>query len=294
MELVENRNIALMSKLKGVIALFKLRLSIIVAFSGAMAFVLASETVSYFGLTIFSITALLVTGAANIVNQVKEIQYDKLMTRTKERPLPTSVLSTHEAVIICIISLVAGLVLQVVFLNVLTAELSLLSFILYGFVYTPLKRKGPIAVFVGAIPGALPPLIGWAASQNSISYVALILFGIQFIWQFPHFWAIAWVAHEDYSRAGFKLLPGNGKQDMNTSFKIMMYTLYLIPVSLLPYFFGITGITSAIVVTVLGLLFLTQTFYLMSRRDRKAALQMMFGSFIYLPIVQISFVLDKL
>lgn len=294
MELVENRNIALMSKLKGVVALFKLRLSIIVAFSGAMAFVLASDSISYFGLTIFSITALLVTGAANIVNQVKEIEYDKLMTRTKERPLPTSILSVKEAVIVCVISLLIGLTLQVVFLNALTAVLSLISFILYGFVYTPLKRKGPIAVFVGAIPGALPPLIGWAASQNSISYVALILFGIQFIWQFPHFWAIAWVAHEDYSRAGFKLLPGNGKQDMNTAFKIMMYTLYLIPVSLLPYFFGITGITSAIVVTILGLLFLTQTFYLMSRRDRKAALQMMFGSFIYLPIVQISFVLDKL
>lgn len=294
MELVETRNIALMSKIRGVVTLFKLRLSIIVAFSGAMAFVLASDTISYFGLTIFSITALLVTGAANIVNQVKEVEYDKLMTRTKERPLPTSVLSSNEAIIICVVSLIAGLALQLIFLNLLTAALSLISFILYGFVYTPLKRKGPIAVFVGAIPGALPPLIGWAASQNTISYVALILFGIQFIWQFPHFWAIAWVAHEDYSRAGFKLLPGNGKQDMNTSFKIMMYTVYLIPVSLLPYFFGITGITSAIVVTVLGLLFLTQTFYLMSRRDRKAALQMMFGSFIYLPIVQISFVLDKL
>jgi protoheme IX farnesyltransferase len=161
-------------------------------------------------------------------------------------------------------------------------------------VYTPLKRVGSIAVFVGAIPGALPPLLGWTAATGSISHEALIIFGIQFIWQFPHFWAIAWVADEDYKRAGFKLLPGDGQRDLNTAIQIVIYTLFLIPLGLLPAKFGITGINSAIVATVCGVLFLAQTFYLLKSTDREAALRIMFGSFLYLPIVQIAYLMDKI
>jgi protoheme IX farnesyltransferase len=165
---------------------------------------------------------------------------------------------------------------------------------LYSFVYTPLKRVGPIAVLVGAIPGALPPLLGWTAATGFISHEAMIIFGIQFIWQFPHFWAIAWVADEDYKKAGFKLLPSGGEKDLNTAIQIMIYTLFLIPMGLLPATFGITGINSAIAVTICGVLFLAQTFSLMKSGDRKSALKIMFGSFIYLPVVQIAYLLDKI
>ncbi len=189
---------------------------------------------------------------------------------------------------------VTGVAIHFIHFNLLTALLSLLSLILYAFVYTPLKRVGPIAVFVGAIPGALPPMIGWVAVSNGITTEALILFGIQFIWQFPHFWAIAWVAFEDYAKAGFKLLPSSNGRDLNTAFNIMIYTLFLIPISLLPMYIGLTGITSGIIVTIAGILFLMQTFYLMKKCDTKAAKWMMFGSFLYLPIVQIAFVLDKI
>jgi protoheme IX farnesyltransferase len=166
--------------------------------------------------------------------------------------------------------------------------------ILYSFVYTPLKRVGPIAVFVGAIPGALPPLLGWTAATGVISYEALIIFGIQFIWQFPHFWAIAWVADEDYKKAGFKLLPSGGTKDINTAIQIMIYTMFLIPFGLLPAAFGITGLYSALVVTVCGVLFFSQTFSLMRSGDRRSALKIMFGSFLYLPIVQIAYLVDKI
>ena len=176
--------------------------------------------------------------------------------------------------------------------NLLTVGLSILSMVLYSFVYTPLKRVGPIAVFVGAFPGALPPLLGWTAATGFISHEALIIFGIQFIWQFPHFWAIAWVADEDYKKAGFKLLPVKGEKDMKTAFQIMTYTLFLIPLGLLPTYFGLTGINSAVIATVCGVLFLASTIKLMKDQSRKSALRIMFGSFLYLPIVQIAYLLD--
>ncbi len=146
---------------------------------------------------------------------------------------------------------------------------------------------------MGAIPGALPPLLGWIAATGQITHEAMIIFGIQFIWQFPHFWAIAWVADDDYKKAGFKLLPSGGGKDLNTAIQIMVYTLFLIPLGLLPMKFGITGMDSAIVATVCGVLFLAQTFSLMKTGSRQSALRIMFGSFLYLPIVQIAYLLDK-
>jgi heme o synthase len=216
-----------------------------------------------------------------------------VMSRTKNRPLPTGRLSVNEAITFCLMCLAAGVSILLIYTNLLTTLLSVLSMILYSFVYTPLKRVGPIAVLVGAIPGALPPLLGWTAATGFISYEAMIIFGIQFIWQFPHFWAIAWVADEDYKKAGFKLLPCGGQKDLNTAIQIMIYTLFLIPLGLLPATFGITGINSAIAVTICGVLFLAQTFSLMRSGDRKSALKIMFGSFLYLPIVQIAYLLDK-
>ena len=215
------------------------------------------------------------------------------MSLSRIRPLPTERVSVQEAAIFGTLCAVAAIAILLVFTNVLTTALSIVSMVLYSFVYTPLKRVGPVAVLVGAIPGALPPLLGWTAATGVISHEALIIFGIQFIWQFPHFWAIAWVADEDYRKAGFKLLPSGGTKDINTAIQIMIYTMFLIPFGLLPATFGITGITSAVVATVCGVLFFSQTFSLLKTGDRKAAMKIMFGSFLYLPIVQIAYLLDK-
>jgi protoheme IX farnesyltransferase len=208
--------------------------------------------------------------------------------------LPSGRLSVKEALLFALITAFIGLYVLFTYINLLAALLTFLSLVLYAFVYTPLKRVGPVAVFVGAFPGALPPLIGWVAATNTIGAEAFTLFAIQFIWQFPHFWAIAWVLDEDYKRAGFKLLPSGGGRDLKTAFQIMIYTLFLLPLSILPAKFGITGINAALIAVVCGSLFLMQTFYLMKECSQRAALQMMFGSFIYLPVVQIAFLFDKI
>lgn len=274
--------------------LLKFRLSFLVSFSCAFGFVLASPSVNYQTLLMVFIGGFLMSGSSVIINQVIEKDLDLLMSRTMSRPLPTQRVSVQEALIMALICFIGGVFVLISYTNVLTTALSVLSLILYAFVYTPLKRVGPVAVFVGAIPGALPPLLGWTAATGNISHEALIIFGIQFIWQFPHFWAIAWVADDDYKKAGFKLLPSGGQKDLNTAIQIMIYTLCLIPLGLLPATFGITGINSAIVATVCGVLFFALTFSLMKTGDRKAALKIMFASFLYLPIVQIAYVLDKL
>ena len=273
--------------------LLKPRLSFLVAFSCGFGYVLASPSIHWVVLAMLFAGGFLISGASIVVNQILEKDLDKLMTRTKDRPLPTGRLSVNEAITFCFLCLAAGVLILLVYTNLFTTLLSVVSMILYSFAYTPLKRVGPIAVFVGAIPGALPPLLGWTAATGMISHEAMIIFGIQFIWQFPHFWAIAWVADDDYKKAGFKLLPSGGQKDMNTAIQIMIYTLFLIPLGLLPATFGITGINSAIAVTICGVLFLAQTFSLMKSGDRRSALKIMFGSFLYLPIVQIAYLLDK-
>jgi len=273
--------------------LLKFRLSFLVAFSCGFGYVLASTEVNWVTLAMLFLGGFLLSGSSVIINQIIEKDLDRLMVRTMNRPLPTYRVSVNEATSVAVFCLLAGVSILLFYTNVLTTILSVVSMILYGFVYTPLKRVGPIAVFVGAIPGALPPLLGWVAATGSISHEALIIFGIQFIWQFPHFWAIAWVSDDDYKRAGFKLLPSGGKKDLNTAVQIMIYTMFLIPLGLLPATFGITGLNSAIVVTVCGVLFFAQTFSLMKSGDRKSALKIMFGSFLYLPIVQIAYLLDK-
>lgn len=273
--------------------LLKFRLSLLVAFSCAFGFMLASPVIDWVKLLMVFIGGFLLSGSSIAINMILERDYDKLMTRTMNRPLPTHRVSVMEATILAVLSFVISISILFVFTNLLTTLLSFLSMILYSFVYTPLKRVGSIAVFVGAIPGALPPLLGWTAATGIISHEALIIFGIQFIWQFPHFWAIAWLADEDYKKAGFKLLPFGGSKDLNTAIQIMIYTLFLLPLGLLPARFGITGIDSAIVATVCGVLFLAQTFSLMKDGSRQSARRIMFGSFLYLPIVQVAYLLDK-
>lgn len=274
--------------------LLKFRLSFLVAFSCAFGYTLASPVVNWTTLLMLFLGGLLLSGSSVTINQIIEKDLDKLMTRTMNRPLPTNRLSVMEAIIFAVICFALSISILLIFTNLFTTILSIVSMLLYCFVYTPLKRVGSIAVFVGAIPGALPPLLGWIAATGGISHEAWIIFGIQFIWQFPHFWAIAWVADDDYKKAGFKLLPWGGQKDLNTAIQIMIYTLFLLPLGLLPAKFGVTGIDSAIVATICGVLFLAQTFSLMKTGSRQSALRIMFGSFFYLPIVQIAYLLDKI
>ncbi len=282
------------SKARTYIELLKTRLSMLVAFSCAFGYGLGTRGfINWETLVMLTLGGFLLSGASSGINQVMERNYDKLMTRTMQRPLPTGRLSVQEAIGFIIICFLVSMIILWIYTNPLTVALSVLSMILYGFVYTPLKRVGPIAVFVGAIPGAFPPLLGWIAATGSISYEAMIIFGIQFIWQFPHFWAIAWVSDDDYKKAGFKLLPSGGGKDTNTAIQIMIYTMFLIPLGLLPAKFGITGLDSAIVATICGIAFFAQTFSLMRTGSRQSALRIMFGSFLYLPIVQIAYLLDK-
>lgn len=280
-------------KAKAYVELLKTRLSFLVSFSSAFGYALGmGGRVDWIQLTMLFFGGFLISGASCTINQVIEKDLDKVMKRTANRPLPTERLMKNEAIWFAVVTGIVGLLMLAKWTNPLTVLLASISMILYSFVYTPLKRVGPIAVFVGAIPGALPPLLGWTAATGMISHEALIIFGIQFIWQFPHFWAIAWVADEDYKKAGFKLLPVKGEKDLKTAFQIMTYTLFLIPLGLLPTYFGLTGINSAVVATVCGVLFLASTIKLMKDQSRKSALRIMFGSFLYLPIVQIAFLLD--
>ena len=283
-----------MSKAKAFFQLLKFRLAATVAFSSAIGYLLGVKELEVGKALLVMLGGLLVTGAANTINQIFEKDLDKLMKRTAQRPIPTGVISIAEGWAFALATGLAGLGLLAYFFNPLAAALSLLSLILYGFIYTPLKTISPVCVAVGAIPGGMPPLIGWVAATGVLGVQAWILFGIQFMWQFPHFWAIAWVLDDDYKKAGFKMLPTPGGKDLRTAFQIMTYTLLLIPLSLLPLLFHMTGPIYAMIATICGALFLGQTFYLMRTCSKKAAMSIMFGSFLYLPIVQIALVFDKL
>ncbi|MEM6641562.1 MAG: heme o synthase [Bacteroidota bacterium] len=290
-----DKSALLREALPAYIDLCKPRLSFLVVFSSGFGYLLATplegEVVPFI---IFLIGGFLVSSSSVTINQIIEVEYDAVMKRTKNRPIPALKISQRAATIFSGLTGLLGISLIYLFCTPLAAMFSFISLILYAFVYTPLKRVGSIAVFVGAIPGALPPLIGWTAATGAIGPEALIVFGIQFIWQFPHFWAIAWISDDDYKKAGFKLLPGGGGKDLNTAINIMVYTLFLLPLGLLPTLLSLTGMISAVVATICGAFFLATTFSLMKDTSNDKARRIMFGSFIYLPIVQIAFLLDKI
>ncbi len=281
-------------KLKAIIRLTKFRLSLTVVFSGVFGYLLGANEINIAQVLIFAIAAYGTTAAANIINQIKEVDLDREMSRTKDRPLPLGIVSIEEAKVLAVILGLISINLLLIVFNWKAASLALLSLLLYGFLYTPLKQIGPIAVVVGALPGAFPPMIGWLAATSQFGLEPGILFAIQFFWQFPHFWAIAWVLDDDYKKAGFKLLPSKGGKNLNSAIQIMIYTLFLLPLCWVPYLLGMTGINSALVAMVCGIAFLAQTFHLMRHVSTKAAKQLMFGSFLYLPVVQIAYLLDKL
>jgi protoheme IX farnesyltransferase len=258
-----------------------------------MGFFMGTTEFNFSKFILVCIGGFLITGASNALNQLFEKDTDKLMKRTENRPLPASRIEPVEAMGVAVILAALGMILLLQ-LNVLTAVLGFLSLALYAFVYTPLKKITPFSVFVGAIPGALPPLIGYVAATGSVDFIAVLLFCIQFIWQFPHFWSIAWVLDDDYRRAGFKLLPSAGGCDRQSAFNVMIYTAGLLPMALIPWFFNVTGNISAIIITLITILFILQTFKLLKHLNNKSAASVMFGSFIYLPIIMICLVLDKI
>ena len=280
------------AKAKAYIELIKLKLTLAVVFSGLFGYCLAVNTVVWWKLIVLGLASIAITGAANIINQIIEKESDKVMKRTAGRPLPTGRLTVKEAAIFAFILFSVSCYLFVEVFNVRAAALAVLSLLLYGFVYTPLKTKGQVAVWVGALPGAFPPMIGWVAATNHYGWEPGILFTIQFFWQFPHFWSIGWLAFDEYKKVGIQMMPGDSK-NTDTAFRIMIYTLFLIPIGWLPYMLGMTGINSALVAMIGGILFLAQTFHLMRTCTDKAALQMMFGSLLYLPVVQIVYLIDK-
>ena len=276
------------------LALTKLRLSLLVGFSAVLGYMMAADKPYIPGqLALFALGGLLITGAANAVNQVLEVQFDRLMKRTGNRPLPTGRISKERAIVFVAVLLFAGLFMQTLWFNPLTAGISFVSFLLYGFVYTPLKRVGSIAVYVGAIPGGLPPLIGWVAATGTLSNEALWLFTVQFVWQFTHFWAVAWVLDEDYQKAGFKLLPLKRPSTYKTALVILSFTVWLIPLGLLPYYWGYIGPIATGIAVVAGFALLLLNIRLVNNPVIAAAKRLMFSAFAYLPLVQIAFVLDR-
>ncbi|QNL22821.1 protoheme IX farnesyltransferase [Hyphobacterium sp. CCMP332] len=284
-----------MNKIKSYIELTKLRLSLLVAFSGAFGYLMGhSGGFDWFKFSMFIIGGFMLTGASNAINQILEKDLDKLMPRTMNRPLPSGRMEVFQAVLFSAILIVLGTIVLALFVNIPSALLTILSLVLYAFAYTPLKQKSPISVLVGAVPGALPPLIGWVAATGNLGMGAIVLFSIQFIWQFPHFWSIAWVQSEAYSKAGFKMLPSALGPDRKTAIHMMMYSLFLLPLGLLPAKMGLTGIWSAVILSIAAIAFIWATFVHVRKCEKKSALKIMFGSFIYLPLIQIALILDKI
>lgn len=279
------------SKLSSYFKLTKFTLSALVVFSAVITYFTVAEEFQIQKIIALCIGGFLVTGAANGFNQIIEKDLDALMNRTKKRPLPTSNLSKTEAFIFCLTLALIGVSLLAVFCNLLSGLVGFISILLYALIYTPLKRKTPFSVFIGAFPGAFPTLIGAVAATNGfgqIHFFGVLLFFIQFFWQFPHFWAIAWVSHDDYQKAGFFMLPSKGGRDKSSRSQILIYTLALFPLSLTPYFFEQTGWISATIVSAMGIVFIYQAFQLYKSGTIEDARKLMFGSFVYLPIVQLA------
>jgi heme o synthase len=282
------------SHFKDYALLGKPRLSTLVVISAVFCFVLGSDTLDWAKIAWLILGGFLVTMSSNAFNQIIEKDLDKLMDRTRNRPLPDGRLRVGQAMAFALVTGLLGTLVLWFKMNALSGMLGLGALVLYSLVYTPLKRKTAFAVFVGAFPGAMPPMLGWAAATGYIGLEGLILFFVQFMWQFPHFWAIAWMLDDDYKKAGFKMLPSAGGRTKESAFQILVYTLGLLPVSLTPWMFHITGWVSGLFVLACGIVFLSQAIRLYQRCDLPSAQKLMFGSFFYLPLVQMALMFDKI
>ncbi len=273
----------------------KAGLAMSVVFSSVAGYFLGAATINYSTLFLLAIGGYFMVGASNAFNQIIEKDLDALMKRTQNRPIPSGRMSVSTAFIIATLFTILG-VITLYIVNPKTAMFGAISIFLYTCVYTPLKPKTPLAVFVGAFPGAIPFMLGWVAATNNFGIEPGTLFMIQFFWQFPHFWAIGWLLDDDYKKAGFKMLP-TGKKDKATAIQIIMYTIWMILASVFPVT-GLTGnlqlsVPAAVIVFILGIGMLVYAVKLFNKRDNKAARRLMLASVSYISLMQIVYVVDK-
>ncbi len=304
-------DLSLKNKVKDYMLLTKFTLSFTVVFSCVICYLLAPNIIEFnWGMIgILFVAGMLVTGSANAINQAVEKDTDAQMKRTGKRPVAAGRMSQTEAYTFALFAGLVGVAMMWYYFNFNAALLSLFSLFLYAYIYTPLKKVNSIAVLVGAFPGALPCLIGWVAGTDLLNPFGTVtlengteisnmagwsLFGIQFLWQFPHFWAIAWVAHQDYSRVGFKLLPSDKGPTKFTALQAIMYSVLMIPIGLLPFYYGLTGTLSMWIVLFANIFMIVQSVRLYSEMSVKAARRVMFSSYIYLPIVLLALLADKI
>lgn len=275
--------------------LTKVGLAASVVFSSVAGYLLGAETISLYVLLLLAMGGYFMVGASNAFNQVIEKDLDALMKRTQNRPLPSGRVSVSTAMFVAVSFTVLGII-TLYYVNPKTAMFGAVSIFLYACVYTPLKTKTPLAVFVGAFPGAIPFMLGWVAATNNFGIEPGVLFMIQFFWQFPHFWAIGWVLHDDYKKGGFNLLP-TGERDKGTAMQIIMYTLWMMLIAVLPVT-GMTGalrlsVVSAVLITLAGIAMLVFAFKLYHKKDNKSARNLMLASVTYISLIQIIYVVDK-
>lgn len=280
---------------KDFLELTKVRLSVSVVFSSIAGYLLGVEQISPLVILLLAIGGYLMVGASNAYNQIIEKDLDALMNRTKNRPIPSGRMSVNTAFIVASLFTVAGIAVLYA-INPKTAMFGAISIFMYVSLYTPLKTKTPLSVFVGAFPGAIPFMLGWVAATGDFGIEAGTLFMIQFFWQFPHFWAIGWFLYDDYKKAGFYMLP-TGKQDRGTAIQVVLYTIWTLLVSLIPVL-GVTGsfyITplTAVFVFLLGIWFLVHSVKLFKLNTQQAARKLLFVSVAYITLLQILYVLDK-
>lgn len=304
----------LASKMKDYFILIKFTLSFLVVFSCVSCYLLAPAVhFDFLSVFVLFVAGLCITGSANAMNQTIERKTDALMRRTAERPVAAGRMTANEAWTFAIIIGATGILIMWFYFNPQSAIVSFFSLVLYAFVYTPLKRVNSISVLVGAFPGALPCLIGWVAGTgvinpfasitqtlpngeviNYLNYGGFILFAIQFLWQFPHFWAIAWVAHKDYQKAGFRLLPSQKGPTKFTALQTVIYSMLMIPVGMLPYYFGISGALAFWILLVCNVWMVFVSILLVVKMSVAAARRVMFSSYFYLMIVFLALLLDKI
>jgi heme o synthase len=292
-----------MKKVKDYLQLTKPSLNIMVVFSSVVSFMLTPGFDRYedkwkFILLLFA-GGYLVTGGANAINMAVEKDTDALMSRTKNRPVASGRMSQNEAWVFGIICGIAGVFILGNYFNWLTAGVAAFSLFLYALIYTPLKKVNSIAVLVGAFPGAFPCLIGWVAGENQLSLNGWILFGIQFLWQFPHFWAICWVAWKDYLKAGFKLLPSDLGPTKFTALQAIIFSMLLTPATLLPFFTGmcsyndVAGVVSLVLIVLANVFMVMRCVMLYKKMDIPSARKVMFGSYMYLPVILLALYISK-
>ncbi len=272
--------------------LIKFRLTLLVVITALGAALIATRgAVDLLTLLLLGVGGFSITSAANALNEILEKDFDRLMTRTAQRPLATGRMQVNSALLIAGLLFVVGILLLALF-NPLASLLGATSVVLYAFLYTPLKRITPFSVFVGAIPGALPMMIGVVALEGRLTYLALVLFAIQFFWQFPHFWSIGFLGFEDYRKAGYKLVPMTGDViNRSLGWQCLIFSLFLVPCCLAPAMLGEIAPWSSGVAILFSLIYSWYSWRLHVRFDRESARNLMFCSFFYLPLILLTFYL---